>query len=366
MRKQVSIATLITLAMLAGCSHGASVPSAPQNLTSTSAPSSILRPQSVVVNGNFTEYSLPSGVKPSDLTRGPYDTLYFTGPTVFGAAAKLYQMVDSTGAIHVFTVPAPYEDWGSAIFSSDRSVTFFVVDHTVPGDAFYFARVTPEGVFSFTIGPHLEVRQATNLTLAAGNFMFGWCLDPCAGGTDGVVDGISLTANWVPNWVTLGPGGNVYAVATQQQPGVEPDTSVFVLSPFTGAILDQFTLPNGATPSGITTGSDHNLWITAPGINKIIRMTPTGTVTQFSLPTANAGPNRIVAGYDLALYFTETTANKIGRISTSGSVTEYKIPTLNAGATGITPCSSLHCGTHGGVWFTETTVNKIGKFNAPI
>ena len=200
--------------------------------------------------------------------------------------------------------------------------------------------------------------------------MFGWCIDPCNGGNDGAVDGISLPSNWNATWVTPGPGGNIYAVATQQQPGVEPDSSVFVLSPSTGKILDQFTLPNGVSNGGeaslaIATGSDHNLWITAPAVNKIIRMTPTGTVTQFSLPTANAGPDRIVGGPDSALYFTETTANKIGRITTSGSVTEYKIPTSNSGATGITPCSS-HCGTHGGVWFTETTANKIGKFDAPL
>jgi streptogramin lyase len=186
------------------------------------------------------------------------------------------------------------------------------------------------------------------------------------------VGGTRLPGDWVPIWITSGSGGNIYAVAAQGAPGPgEPDTSVFVVS-LTGAILHQFALPIGVSPHGagtplaITSGPDNNLWITAPGLNEIIRMTATGTISQFPLPTANAGPNRIVAGYDGALFFTETAANKIGRITTSGSVTEYTIPTLNSGSTGITPCSSVHCGVHGGVWFTETAANKIGRFNAPI
>jgi virginiamycin B lyase len=94
-------------------------------------------------------------------------------------------------------------------------------------------------------------------------------------------------------------------------------------------------------------------------------MTPTGTITQFSIPTANAGASHITYGSSGVLWFTETNANKIGRITTTGSITEYVIPTLHSGASGVTPCTT-NCGAHGGVWFTEATANKIGTFNSPI
>jgi virginiamycin B lyase len=143
------------------------------------------------------------------------------------------------------------------------------------------------------------------------------------------------------------------------------DSEVFVIST-AGSIVHQFVLPHASGPAGIAVGSDHNLWITEPGINKIARMNPTsGALTQFTIPTANAQAAYITTGPDTATWFTETHGNKIGRITTTGAITEWPIPTANAGASGITYCTS-NCGTHGGVWFAETTANKLAKFDSPL
>jgi streptogramin lyase len=342
------------------CSHGNVVP-VEQRTT-----------QSVTTRGNFTEYSLPSGVHPTDLTRGPYDTLWFTSPGNSGAAATIYQMVASTGKVHAFTAPAfggnPTQSAGfDAVIGLNRSV-YYVVKQPVSEDLFFFARVTPEGVFSFTNAPYFEFGLLTNFAQIPGtaNVTYGYCVDPCLGPTNGQAAGASLDSFYVPTAITGGPGGDLYVTARCNGLCSNPtDAVVYVISPGR-VVLHKYPLPKGSAPMGIVTGSDNNLWITESGTNKIARMTPAGALTQFSIPTANSGADRITYGYDKAQWFTERNVNKIARVTTAGAITEYAIPTASSNPTGITPCEDAFCGTHGGLWFTETNANKIGRFNAPI
>jgi virginiamycin B lyase len=46
--------------------------------------------------------------------------------------------------------------------------------------------------------------------------------------------------------------------------------------------------------------------------NKIGRITPTGSITEFAIPTALSGPIFIAAGPNNTIWFTEGSANKIG------------------------------------------------------
>jgi virginiamycin B lyase len=64
-----------------------------------------------------------------------------------------------------------------------------------------------------------------------------------------------------------------------------------------------------------------------------------------------------VAGPDGRLWFTEFGAAKVGAVTTAGKVTEYALPTANAGPDGIT------VGPDGHVWFTEAGAGKIGTVN---
>ena len=57
------------------------------------------------------------------------------------------------------------------------------------------------------------------------------------------------------------------------------------------------------------------------------RITPAGTITEFSLGNSDADPQGIVAGPGGALWFTEENGNAIGRITTLGGITLYPIPT---------------------------------------
>jgi virginiamycin B lyase len=123
-------------------------------------------------------------------------------------------------------------------------------------------------------------------------------------------------------------------------------------------------------PFGIATGPDGNLWFTEEGVynsgtfqfegGQIGRITPSGTVQEFPIPTANSQPQAIASGPDGALWFTEAQANKIGRITTSGVVSEYNVPTANAGLKGIV------AGPDHALWFTESGTTKIGRLDPAV
>jgi virginiamycin B lyase len=60
---------------------------------------------------------------------------------------------------------------------------------------------------------------------------------------------------------------------------------------------------SNSIPAGITSGPDHNLWFTEQGQDKIGRITPTGTITEFPV-TPNSIPTVITSGPDGNLWFT--------------------------------------------------------------
>jgi virginiamycin B lyase len=72
------------------------------------------------------------------------------------------------------------------------------------------------------------------------------------------------------------------------------------------------------------------MWFTEFAADKIGRISPAGVITQFSVPTADAGPYQITAGPHGAMWFTEydTTAD--------GQVTEFPVPRPSYGPAGIT------------------------------
>ena len=124
--------------------------------------------------------------------------------------------------------------------------------------------------------------------------------------------------------------------------------------------INQFAVsPTPSSPNDITMGSDGNLWFTDALNNAIGRILPgPGTVTEYTVQTANAGVSNIALGSDGNLWFTESTADKIGMINPSSpsTPTEYAVPTAASGPSGIA------AGADGDLWFTEANAGKIGQF----
>jgi virginiamycin B lyase len=162
------------------------------------------------------------------------------------------------------------------------------------------------------------------------------------------------TASGNPIGITTGPDGELWFTESGRFIGEELSggNKIGRISP-EGSITE-FLIPTPQSgPIAIIAGPDGNLWFTEEVANKIGRISPQGVITEFPLPT-QSDPHEIAAGPDGALWFTKGKANKIGRITTSGSITEFPVPTPQGFPWAITS------GPDGTIWFTER-IGKIGK-----
>jgi virginiamycin B lyase len=120
----------------------------------------------------------------------------------------------------------------------------------------------------------------------------------------------------------------------------------------TAGTVTEFPQPLAQFLMGFTPGPDGALWFTDCLEPEIGRTTTTGVISKFHLPSAaqssvdkttpNLGACGITAGPDGALWFTETYVNKIGRITTTGELNEFLLPTPNSHPFAIT--AGVRCG----------------------
>src|SRR5262249_15178672 len=121
-----------------------------------------------------------------------------------------------------------------------------------------------------------------------------------------------------------------------------------------------FGVPGGMETVGITTGSDGNLWFTGDG-NNMGRITPTGVVTEFPIPTAFSGAGPITLGADGDVYFVESQAGQIGRITPKGVITEFSLS-----GDGVFAVGGITAGPDGDVYFSVGTNRgaKVGRITS--
>lgn len=201
---------------------------------------------------------------------------------------------------------------------------------------------------------------------AAGDVWFAATL-PDEGGTGGArtiagslrtSDGLITALLFLRNAaraMTMGPDGNVWIA--ESSAGSSPAWIARVQPDGTAT---EFEVPTAGDLNAITSGPDGNLWFTDEGENEVGRITPSGDVTKFPLPTAASGVTGIVAAPDGNLWFTERTANKLGRITPAGVVTELAcIPTAGAAPTAMAADRA------GRLWFTESAVGRVASLRVP-
>jgi streptogramin lyase len=153
--------------------------------------------------------------------------------------------------------------------------------------------------------------------------------------------------------IATGSDGNLWYTQSPSPGRIVRITPAGVQTPFTiDAASD--------APQGITAGPDGALWFAVPSTANIGRITTSGNVTLFPISppsgsSAKPSPTAIVTGPDGNLWFTDFGTNTIGRITTVGAAIEFTLPTANAGPDGIA------AGPDGNIWFTEQNGNKIGR-----
>jgi len=161
----------------------------------------------------------------------------------------------------------------------------------------------------------------------------------------------------------------------------------------TGAVVASFALPAHTGPYGMIAGPDGNIWFAETNTPGVGRITPTGTITSFPIPSSVAmEPVAIAAGPDGALWFGGNASDAMGRITTSGVMTFFAagdiIGNIVAGPDGnlwytglngtlgrMTPTGidtvysfpgampdGIAVGSDGNIWFTDVSASQIVRF----
>ncbi len=286
------------------------------------------------------------GSCPIDITTGPSGDLWFTE---FGGNIG---RITTTGTITEFPVPGSPPLFG--ITHGPDGNLWFVVDCCGERDG-RIGRMTPTGqVTLFPVAPGTS--PAPGITTGPdGNLWFTATNLPC----DTELPCAERFLGLIGRMDTAGRVNGTFVIPTRfADPGrivAGPDGNLW------------FT-EQGAV------GANGAFKPTHPAPGKIGRITPTGRITEFTTPTPFSNPAGITIGPDGNLWFTEYSyevrdmpgvqhgGNKIGRITTSGSITEFPVPTPVARADGIT------AGPDGAVYFTESPGNNafggIGRVQA--
>ncbi|TMC35943.1 MAG: hypothetical protein E6J28_11210 [Chloroflexi bacterium] len=229
----------------------------------------------------------------------------------------------STGGIVEYTVPPPavkpadcftpcLPSVGSVALGGDGNIWF--VDHNFKT----VGRITPAGdVKQWSAGLDLIGGAQTIATGPDGNLYVN-----ADGGGDGR-----------PDWILrVTPAGVITRLSAGQRP---PGQGVF-----------------GTGPESITAGPDGNMWFTEFWTNRVGRLSPSGSLTEFSIPTNDSAPRGIATGPDGNLWFVESTRSRpaIARITPAGVITEFPI----AGGDSELYPYDIVSGPDGNIWFTES------------
>lgn len=297
--------------------------------------------------------SAATGNKPGSTTPTPTPTVAKSAtpvPTPSAIRIPSPSANPAAGRFDMFPVPTQYGSPYAITVGPDRNLWF-----TEANNGNKIARITVDGnITEYPLsGPGRQVLSIT--TGPDGNLWFAELGANRIGRmtpTGKVTEFAGHSAGY-PTGITNGPDGKLWYTAAS------PQCQDFIGRITTAGQISEFKLPGRcAQPRGITTGPDRNLWFTeASGIGSI---TPNGDISEFPLApgTGSGMPYDITAGPDGALWFVEYQpqgGDRIGRITTSGQLTEYGLPTQNAGLQAIT------VGSDGNLWFTEGHADQIGR-----
>lgn len=320
-----------------------------------------------------TEFTIPTAAsRPFGIAAGPDGALWF----VEGDGNKIGR-ITTAGAFTEYTIPTKtnfgnFSSHPQCIVAGPDGAMWFV-----EGDGNKIGRIDTAG----KITEFANFAGGWPQCLTAGPDGALWIADqgPMGGGAasgDGWIGRITTAGvltkfplprkNVQANFITAGPDGALWF-------GTADDKGNSTIGRITTAgAVTEFPVPTpGAVVFGITAGPDGALWFAEANLDKIGRITTTGIVTEFPVPTAGSGPTWLVTGPDGALWYTASspapsgngdltfTGDKIGRITTSGAVTEFTLPTAGSGPVVIV------AGPDGALWFTEATASKIGKLTLP-
>lgn len=339
--------------------------------TSLTAGSSPTPTSTQGIRGIFHEYALPpSQFVPYNITAGPDGNLWFTEIMQNGSvqAGKIGR-ITPTGTFSEFSLPSANTLATDIITGPDGNLWFIeggkIARITPTGKISEFplpsANTFPSSITTGPDGNLWFTDQSSNIgrmTLTGKVSEFSLPFHQYPAGPDPTKEPAS-SAQGQPLAITAGPDGNLWFTEIGHV-GSSIGSSIGRIT--TAGKITEFPLPSANTASlSITAGSDGNLWFTEIGTNngpsKIGVITPQGKIREFTL--SHYVLSSITRGPDGNLWFTQyqfdktgTTAGKIGRITTTGKISYFPLPTSSNSPTSIT------FGTDHTLWFIEVEISS--------
>jgi streptogramin lyase len=310
-------------------------------LVTTSAVAFVLLAPTLVYAFTPTFNEFPTGSTssgPFGITTGPDGNLWFTE-----RQANDIGKITTAGVVTEYPLLTSSADPFSITAGPDGNLWF------TETAADKIGRITPAGVVTeFSVAGGSEPFRIT--AGSDGNLWFTDYAGDKMGKitTSGVTTEFNVpTPSSSPDGITLGPDGNVWFAEANSN-------TIGKVTP--GGVITEYPVTTGGSGTNvIAAGPDGNIWFSESGSSKIGKMTLSGTFTDYPVPTSGLF-YEMTAGPDGNVWYTLPGSTDIlGRVTPSGTVTEYTPPTANGAVSGIT------AGPDGNIWFGEQTSGKIGQ-----
>jgi streptogramin lyase len=334
----------------------------------------------------FTEYNLPSGSSPINLALDNRSYVWFTnyGPDKIG---RLIPGTVGSYEIREFDLPSGSKPWGiTCENSSKRRIWFTEYSRDRIG-------VIVDWV-SDSLGEGQKKYNLTEFLLSTGAGPRGIALELNYNKTANPPKGTNTARIWFTefnkgaigtihlNYSTLsGRPSSLVVEWFLPDSNSQPLSIIYVngkvwFTEYQGdrigclelidekqnkTLIKEWPLISGSKPWGISNDTYGNIWVALSGRNRIAKLNPyTNEITEYLIPTSNAGPRDIIVDRYNNVWFTEHDGNKIGRL-TPGSNVIVEFARTGGAPTGIT------YGRVGSekdmIWFTDEAGDRIGRID---
>ena len=267
-------------------------------------------PSQAADGGDGSSDFIPNAQAPTDIVVGPDGNLWFTENGTDGIGR-----ITPGGVITEFHTP---------------SADSYPLGLTVGGDGnLWFAesgteaigQITTDGTITEYPLQNLDVSYLDGIAKGADGNVWFIAYDDSGNGTISSItpggDITSYTLNAGPTALTAGPDGKLW-VGTD---------SAAILRVGTDGSTDSFALPDDASVTSISSGTDGTLWFSLDGANQFGRITPTGVVSEFTLPTDSANADgsaisvsNVSLGSDGKMWFVDAFNPQVGSIDLSNAI----------------------------------------------
>jgi streptogramin lyase len=298
--------------------------------------------------GTFVEFDIPTpGSFPAKIAVGPDGAMWFTMP----GTNRLGRVTMAGVVTDVPVAPGSFPD--DIVAGPDGNVWF-----TESGVS-RIGRFTPStGVL---VEFPLPTQDATPLGITTGPDGNLWFVENKNGEekvgritTSGVITEFPVTPNGDLDSITTGTDGNLWFTA----PGTEVLARITTAGQFT-----DFPQPGTSGPSGLAVGADSRLWYSAPDVSGIGVAGADGTFGQFISGFFPRQPRGVAAAPDGALWFAAADnngADTLVRVTTSGTVTEFPVPDP------LAEPRDIAVGPDGNLWVTESGSNRVARVSTGV